>query len=384
MKIFGTFALFSIIMSTIIAGPFAASNTHAYDILFSEDFEGAWPNTWVVGNEGGATGYVWGDNAYRAYAGSWSGFCADKGDNFAHTYPNDLHTYTEKRGVSLVAYTFASLIFFYWINTEANWDLFSVRVRDQSGAWHSIFSDSGDRSATGWISKVLDLSPFLGQSGLYIQFRFDSDSSVTSEGVYLDSISLLAVCDPPLAPGLLFPPNGATGVSATTFLDWDDVSGATSYDVQLCIDSGCSSVVRSATVSSSQWVVSPALTYGTQYWWRARASNSCGNGSWTGTWSFTTKPATSYVSYVSKDGFCSGHNPCYPNIQNGIAMASGPSIIEITQETYNENIVLNFDEEITLEGGWDTNFTANSSYTTINGSLTITSGTMIIENIILQ
>ncbi len=88
--------------------------------------------------------------------------------------------------------------------------------------------------------------------------------------------------------------------------------------------------------------------------------------------------------YVSKDGLCSGHTPCFPNIQNGIAMASAPSIIKITQETYNENIILDFDEEITLQGGWDADFTSNSSYTSINGSITITNGTMIIENILLQ
>ncbi len=91
-----------------------------------------------------------------------------------------------------------------------------------------------------------------------------------------------------------------------------------------------------------------------------------------------------FTIYVSKDGLCSGYNPCFPKIQNGIAIASVPSIIKITQETYNENIILDFDEEITLQGGWGADFTSNSSYTTINGSITITNGTMIIENIILQ
>jgi hypothetical protein len=88
--------------------------------------------------------------------------------------------------------------------------------------------------------------------------------------------------------------------------------------------------------------------------------------------------------YVSKDNWCNGHNNCWPNIQNGIAAVLGPSIIEITQETYDEDIVLNVDEDITLEGGWDTNFSSCSSYTTINGSMTITHGTIIIENIILK
>jgi hypothetical protein len=90
------------------------------------------------------------------------------------------------------------------------------------------------------------------------------------------------------------------------------------------------------------------------------------------------------VIYVSKDGLCNGHSHCWPNIQNGIAHASSPSIIEITQGPFAENIILDFDEEIMLEGGWDTNFTSCSSYTTINGSITITNGTMIFEYIIIK
>jgi beta-glucanase (GH16 family) len=88
--------------------------------------------------------------------------------------------------------------------------------------------------------------------------------------------------------------------------------------------------------------------------------------------------------YVSKDGICSGNVPCFSDIQKGIASASGPSAIEITQETYDENIILDFDEVIALQGGWDTNFTSNSSYTTISGSITITNGKMTIERIIFK
>jgi hypothetical protein len=88
--------------------------------------------------------------------------------------------------------------------------------------------------------------------------------------------------------------------------------------------------------------------------------------------------------YVCQDGFCSGNNPCFSNIQNGIDSASAPTTIKITQETYYEDIILDFNEVIFLQGGWDTNFTSNSSYTTINGSITISNGTMIIENIILK
>jgi hypothetical protein len=91
--------------------------------------------------------------------------------------------------------------------------------------------------------------------------------------------------------------------------------------------------------------------------------------------------------YVSKAGGCNGHSNCRTNIQDGIllACALAPSIIEITQEDYDQgSIVLDCDEEIKLEGGWDTNFESCSSYTTIMGSMTITHGTIIIENIILK
>ena len=94
---------------------------------------------------------------------------------------------------------------------------------------------------------------------------------------------------------------------------------------------------------------------------------------------------TPSVIYVSKnDSSCNGHDPCRTNIQNGIALLSGPSIIEITEESYDGDIVLDVDEEIMLEGGWDTNFESCSSYTTIKGSITITNGTMIFEYIILK
>jgi hypothetical protein len=88
--------------------------------------------------------------------------------------------------------------------------------------------------------------------------------------------------------------------------------------------------------------------------------------------------------YVSKDGSCNGNNPCFTNIQNGISSASAPSIIKITQETYNENVILDFDVEFTLQGGWGTSFTTNSGQTTDNGSLTIRNGSVTVENLIIK
>jgi hypothetical protein len=88
--------------------------------------------------------------------------------------------------------------------------------------------------------------------------------------------------------------------------------------------------------------------------------------------------------YVAQVGQCGGKAPCFPNIQNGIEWASVPSAVHISQETYNEDMTLESDQVIILSGGWDTSFTSNSSFTTINGSITITNGTLVIEKIILK
>jgi hypothetical protein len=113
---------------------------------------------------------------------------------------------------------------------------------------------------------------------------------------------ILTSCPAPGTPSLVSPDNGQTDVSTTPTLDWSDVSGATSYAVQVCGDSGCSVVVDYVTVGSSQWIVSSVLNQGTQYWWRTRANNSCGSGSWSNVWSFTTTCVTPGTpSLVSPD-----------------------------------------------------------------------------------
>jgi hypothetical protein len=90
------------------------------------------------------------------------------------------------------------------------------------------------------------------------------------------------------------------------------------------------------------------------------------------------------IIYVGQDRACGGKSLCYSSIQSGIDSAQSFTIIEITQETYNENVILDDSKEITLKGGWDTTFTSNSSYTTIDGSIMITNGTMTPKNIILK
>jgi hypothetical protein len=91
----------------------------------------------------------------------------------------------------------------------------------------------------------------------------------------------------------------------TPTLDWNDVPGATSYDVEVCSKNTCSpssAVVRSATLTSSQWTVTSALGPCKDYWWRIRAKNSCGDSPWSTIRKFTTTCGSPRIDIGSASG----------------------------------------------------------------------------------
>jgi probable HAF family extracellular repeat protein len=99
----------------------------------------------------------------------------------------------------------------------------------------------------------------------------------------------ITICPSPSKPTLLSPKNRAKGISTTPPLTWSTVSGASSYEAQVGTDSGFTNIVASTKgLTSSQWTVAAPLSGGTTYFWRARAVNPCGAGSWSATWNFKT------------------------------------------------------------------------------------------------
>lgn len=97
---------------------------------------------------------------------------------------------------------------------------------------------------------------------------------------------------PPAAPNLVSPINGATGTSLTPLLDWQDVSGAASYNLQVSTNSGFSSTVVNQTgISSSQYTVTAGvLQNNVLYYWRVSAVNPGGQGGWSVVWNFRPAP----------------------------------------------------------------------------------------------
>ena len=67
---------------------------------------------------------------------------------------------------------------------------------------------------------------------------------------------------------------------ATPTFEWSAVSGATSYQIQVDGDPGFSSPdIDDTTTAGTTYTPSSALSVAT-YYWRVRASNTCGDGPW--------------------------------------------------------------------------------------------------------
>ena len=88
--------------------------------------------------------------------------------------------------------------------------------------------------------------------------------------------------------------------------------------------------------------------------------------------------------YVDPHGLCGSKSPCCITIQEGIEESGVETTINAAEGTYIEDILMNQAKDLVLKGGWDSTFTNKSSFTLIKGSMTISSGKVTVENLVLQ
>lgn len=106
-----------------------------------------------------------------------------------------------------------------------------------------------------------------------------------------DSITFVIMINNTGAPlsSLLSPPNGATGLGVLPAFSWSNILTASGYDLQIATDNSFSNVIVSKYhISGTACNLTNTLSGGALYYWRIRATNSCGVGNWSPSWSFTT------------------------------------------------------------------------------------------------
>jgi hypothetical protein len=92
----------------------------------------------------------------------------------------------------------------------------------------------------------------------------------------------------PPAPTLASPTTGSTGVSVSPTLSWNASSGATTYRLQVSIDSTFATTTcdTSGLTTTSKSIT--GLSPQTEYYWRVNATDSAGTSGWSTVWNFTT------------------------------------------------------------------------------------------------
>jgi hypothetical protein len=81
-------------------------------------------------------------------------------------------------------------------------------------------------------------------------------------------------------PALVSPAAGATLSSLRPTFDWTDVSGATSYTIQISAYSDFSIRISSTQVTASTYTPSADLPMGVIVYWRVRANGANGSSAW--------------------------------------------------------------------------------------------------------
>ncbi|NNK76175.1 MAG: proprotein convertase P, partial [Maribacter sp.] len=86
---------------------------------------------------------------------------------------------------------------------------------------------------------------------------------------------------------LIAPADSGTDISANTFLEWEDAASYSSYEVQIATDAAFMAIIEANTVLTNTYTPSN-LNYETEYFWRVKPMNSCGEGVFSSPFSFTT------------------------------------------------------------------------------------------------
>lgn len=160
-----------------------------------------------------------------------------------------------------------------------------------SGATAVFNPASANTSSTVVTMTVSGLTAAM--AGSYNVSAIGTASTVTKT----NTLVLNVLAPNPNATTLSSPANGATGVSANSNLTWAAVSGpGITYQIEIATDPGFTNIVDNASGIPTNSYSSSALLSATTYYWRVKASNSCGSSAFSSDFSFTTSNCNTLMS----------------------------------------------------------------------------------------
>jgi large repetitive protein len=168
------------------------------------------------------------------------------------------------------------------------------------------FSSTIVNAVTGNVSQYLVATPTLDYNTVYY-WRVNAQNA-GGTGPWSQVWNFTTLISPPLAPTLILPVNNATNVSLTPYFDWTDVTGSSSYRLQIATNSTFSNLVVNTIIFNESEFTLPSgnLIGNTVYYWRVAGINSGGQGPYSSVFVFTTKQTFYLNLKVYLEGFYKG------------------------------------------------------------------------------
>lgn len=164
--------------------------------LLSSGFEGSFPGAdWSL-LALGQSDVTWGRSTQRASTGAASVWCAQSGSDApgpGSDVPVNTQSWMIAGPFDLSSTTSGELAFDLWLETESGFDFFFAAASTDGSNFTALGTD---QSTTGWDRFALDLTQWgalgnlTGRSAVWFAFLYESDSSVTREGAYVDEVRL--------------------------------------------------------------------------------------------------------------------------------------------------------------------------------------------------
>jgi hypothetical protein len=215
-----------------------------WTIPMSETFEGTFPNgLWSPFDNNGATGgeVYWDDDSFKPHVGSWSAWAANGGVNGVNpavsNYPNDMDSWLMYGPFDLSNCAAADFEFYYWNKSEPGYDFFGWGGSPNGSNLYG-WQLSGDQATWNYVD--FDLSPYLGDSSVWLGFIFRSDYIVTDIGAFVDDVTLWCLIeDTPVSWTYMVYLDGDNNLEAAAvddFLEMSSVGSSANVDIVVQFD----------------------------------------------------------------------------------------------------------------------------------------------------
>ena len=156
-------------------------------------------------------------------------------------------------------------------------------------------------------------------------------------------------------PNLTTPSDSGGGVGLSPTFSWDVISNASSYDIEIASDSEFSLIVASENSTTNSYT-GATLNQSTTYYWRVKAKNTCGDGDFSPTSSFTTQNCTVCISTGNSDWETSTTRVVFNTIDNSSGKSGGYSdYTDISTSVKADEV-----HELTIQVNTDGNYTLNT------------------------